>query len=160
LNGIEPIYNLIIDNLIICILSINEFDTIFSCIDLKANYSMENSTIENTNNCIDNIADKSPINCINFQEIYFSDNFFSKKSAPSPRCILHLPFWTIYSTDRIFLAAKYKASSALFLSNFVLTRLFSGPQCSQDTHFNPTSSLQTFVSLQKNGRGRDRRFIS
>jgi hypothetical protein len=71
----EPIYNLIIR-----ILSMNESNTILCWIDLKTNDSTDNSTIENTNNCIDNIAENSPINCMNLQEIYFNDNFFPKKA--------------------------------------------------------------------------------
>lgn len=59
MNGLEPVYNLIIK-----ILSIKKFNTILCLIDLKANASTDNSTTENTSNCIDSIAENSPINQI------------------------------------------------------------------------------------------------
>ena len=82
MNGIEPIYNLILK-----ILSMNEFNIIICWIDLKTNDFTDNSTIENTTNCIDNIAENTPIDRMNVQERYFEDNFsnFSPKKAPHHR---------------------------------------------------------------------------
>ena len=77
--GKEPPYNLIIR-----ILSISAFNIILRWIELKANDSMNNSILENTNNCIVNIAKNSSIDRINVKEYQFKNNF----SNLSPRKFL------------------------------------------------------------------------
>jgi hypothetical protein len=108
-----------------------EFNTILCWIDLKTIDSTDNSTIENTTICIANIVENFPVNCMNVQERYLKDNLIPQKSVPSLRFRWLLPFWDIYQTDRIRLTTKDKTSSALFLPQFVLVRLFSGQRCSQ-----------------------------
>jgi hypothetical protein len=154
----EPIYNLIIR-----ILSMNEFNTILCWIELKADDSTDNSTIENTNNCIENIAENSPIDRMNVRERYFKDNFsnFSPKKAP------HLldsdvfyRFGPSIKQTRFARPLKIKLCLVLFLPQFVLARFFSVRRCSQRYALHPTSSLQIVVSFQQNNHGHDWGFIS
>lgn len=158
MHGKEPICNLIIK-----ILSINEFNITIRWIDLKANDSMDNSTIENTNDCIDNIAENTPINCMNVQEHYFKDNF----SNFSPQKALSLIDPDVFYRVGLYIERtgfawplKIKLHQALFPPQFVLARFFSIPRCAQRYALHPTSSLQIAISLQQNDRGHDRGFIS
>lgn len=77
--GKEPIYNLIMK-----ILSINAFNNILHWIDLRASDSMDKSTVENTNNCIVNIAENSPIESMNMQERNFKDKFSNLSPRKGP----------------------------------------------------------------------------
>ena len=158
MNGIEPIYNLILK-----ILSMKEFNIIICWIDLKTNDFTDNSTIENTTNCIDNIAENTPIDRMNVQERYFEDNFsnFSPKKAPH-----HLDSDVFYclglSIKQTGFAwpLKIKLCLALFLPQFALARFSSVPRCSQRYALHSTSSLQIVVSLQQNDHGHDWGFVS
>jgi hypothetical protein len=158
LHGKEPIYNLIIK-----ILSINEFNIIIRWIDLKPNDSMDNSTIENTNNCIDNIAENSPIDRMNVRERYFKDNFSNFSPKKALRLLDSDSFYRfgLYVKRTGFAwPLKIKLRLALFLPQFVLARFFSLGRCSQSNALHPTSSLQIVVSLQQNDHGHDWGFIS
>ncbi|VVB65073.1 Uncharacterised protein [uncultured archaeon] len=158
MHGKEPIYNLIIK-----ILSINEFNIIIRWIELKANDSMDNSTIENTNNCIDNIAENSPIDRMNVRERHFKDNFSNFSPKKALRLLdsdLFYRFGLHIKRAGFVWPLKIKHHLALFLPQFVLARFFSIPRCSQRYALHPTSSFPIVVSLQQNDHGHDWGFIS
>ena len=80
MNAKEPIFNLIT-----IVLFIEVFNNILRLFDLRANDSMDKSKLENTDNCIVNIAENSPIDRINVRECYLKDNFsnLSPRKVPS-----------------------------------------------------------------------------
>jgi hypothetical protein len=116
LNGKEPIYNSIIE-----ILSINAFNNnILRWIDLRANDSVDKSTVENTNYCIVNIAENSPIDRMNVQERYLKDNFSNLSPRKGP-CLLDSDvfyrFGLSIKRTAFRLAARDKASPGSFSSS-------------------------------------------
>jgi hypothetical protein len=71
----EPIYDLMVR-----ILYSNVFNIIPRRIDLAVNDWIDNSTIGNTNICIGNVAENSPIDPVNLRERYFEGDFSPKKA--------------------------------------------------------------------------------
>jgi len=80
----EAIYYLIKE-----ILSIDVYNYIFRSIDLKANDSMNKSTIKNTNSCIESIDENFPIDLMNVRDHCFKDNSSRDKS---PNCLILMSF--------------------------------------------------------------------
>ncbi len=147
MHGKEPIYNLIIE-----ILSINAFNNnILRWIDLRANDSVDKSTVENTNYCIVNIAENSPIERMNVQERYLKIIFLIYPPEKGPAYLIQTSFTVLdhLSNGQHFAwPLEIKLRLALFPPQFVLARFFSLSRCSQRYALHLTSSLQVVVSLQ------------
>ena len=116
MNGKEPIYNSIIESL-----SINAFNNnILRWIDLRANDSVDKSTVENTNCCIVNIAENSPIDRMNVQERYLKDNFSNLAPRKGPYILdldVFYRFGLSIKRTAFRLAARDKASPGSFPSS-------------------------------------------
>ena len=112
---------------------------------LKANDSIYNSTIENTNGYVENTAGNSPIGCKNIQEHYFKDNYFLKKAPPFFDSEVFYRFRPSPERSRFswFFKTKLRLasfSSSIFLPRFMLDRFFSVPRRAQYLHHTRISS--------------------
>ena len=155
MHGKEPIYYLIVE-----ILFVNVYNAILCWIDLKANDSMDKSTIGNTNNCIESIDEGSPIDLRNVREHCFKDNSSPRKAPTLLDSDVFCRFGL--SNERIDFDGPLmiKLRRTPFLPQFELARFFLAQRCPQRYALHPISSIQAVVSLEQNDLGRDWGFIS
>ena len=123
MHGKELIYYLIVE-----ILSIDVYNAILRCIDLKANDSMDKSTIKNTNSCIESSDENSPIDLMNVREHCFKDNSSPRKAPTLLDSDVFCRFGL--SNERIDFDGPLmiKLRGTPFLAQFELARFFSAPR--------------------------------
>jgi hypothetical protein len=112
---------------------------------------MDKSTVENTNHCIVNIAENSPIDRMNVQEHYFKDNFSNLSPRKEPSLLYSDVFYRFgLSIKRtgFRLLAQDTTSPGSFSSSICASPVLFAITMLARYALHLTSSLHVVVTLQ------------